>query len=58
MKISPNYTKDNKNDDIKIDTNNIFSINRAVKKDTVEGGLSLTCGNEFSIFDKQNYMKN
>ena len=54
LKISPNYTKDNKNDDIKIDTNNIFSINRAVKKDTVEGGLSLTYGNEFSIFDKQN----
>ena len=31
--------------------NNIYSLNRAVKDNAIEGGLSLTYGNEFSIFD-------
>jgi LPS-assembly protein len=54
LKVSPNYTKDYRHDDTKIDVSNIYSLNRTVKNDTVEGGLSLTYGNDFSIFDKKN----
>ncbi len=54
LKISPEHTKDNRETDIKIDINNIYSLNRAVKDNAIEGGLSLTYGNEFSIFDKRN----
>lgn len=54
LKIAPNYTKDYRYDDTKIDVNNIYSLNRTVKNDTVEGGLSLTYGNDYSIFDKKN----
>ncbi len=54
LKLSPSFTKDNREENIKIDINNVYSLDRAVKQDAVEGGLSLTYGNEFSIFDKQN----
>lgn len=54
LKLSPNYTKDHRSDDNKIDINNIYSIDRIQKKDMVEGGLSLTYGNDFTIFDKKN----
>ena len=57
LKISPNHTKDNRNDDIKIDANNIYALNRAVKQDMIEGGLSLTFGNEFSVLDKENLLE-
>ncbi len=57
LKISPNHTKDNRNDDIKIDANNIYTINRAVKQDMIEGGLSLTYGNEFSLLNKKNLVE-
>ena len=54
LKLAPSYTKDYRNDDTKIDVDNIFSLNRVSKKDTLEGGLSLTYGNDFTIFDKKN----
>ncbi len=54
LKLSPSFTKDNRVDSIKVDINNVYSLDRAVKQDSVEGGLSLTYGNEFSIFNKQN----
>ncbi|MBD1166958.1 LPS-assembly protein LptD [Pelagibacterales bacterium SAG-MED09] len=57
LKISPNHTKDNRNDDFKINTNNIYNLNRAVKQDMIEGGLSLTYGNEFSVLDKENFLE-
>ena len=53
LKISPEYTKDNSDDDIKINMNNIYSINRAVRDNAIEGGLSLTYGNEFLVLDKK-----
>jgi LPS-assembly protein len=54
LKLAPNYTKDYRNQDIKIDIDNIYSLNRVQQSDMVEGGLSLTYGNDFSIFDKKN----
>ena len=48
LKFSPNDNKDMKNEDNRIDINNIYSLNRLSSKDTVEGGASLTYGTEFS----------
>ena len=52
LKYSPNNTKDMRNEDRRIDKNNIFSTNRLSAKDTVEGGTSLTYGVEFLKTDK------
>ena len=54
LKIAPNYTKDSRNDENRIDISNVYSLNRTTESDMVEGGVSLTYGNEFSIFDKKN----
>ena len=54
FKLSPNYTKDNTSKDVKIDVDNIFSLNRATYNDTIEGGASLAIGNEYSIIKKSN----
>ncbi len=53
LKLSPSHTKDYRNDDNKIDVNNVFSLDRLTKKDTLEGGLSLTYGNDFTILEKE-----
>tara|TARA_B100001063_G_C16760386_1_gene555660 strand:+ start:41 stop:2422 length:2382 start_codon:yes stop_codon:yes gene_type:complete len=52
LKVSPDNTKDMKNDFVRMDVNNIYNLNRLSSSDTVEGGLSLTYGNDYSIFDK------
>ncbi len=54
LKLAPSYTKDYRSNDNKIDINNIYSLNRVEQTDMVEGGLSLTYGNDFSILDKKN----
>ena len=54
FKISPKTNKDISDQDNKIDVNNIYSINRISENDILEGGLSLTFGNDYSIFDKRN----
>ena len=51
LKIAPKYTKDNKNNENKIDINNIYSINRFSEKNSTEGGISLTYGSDYSIFN-------
>ena len=55
LKYSPNNSKNMSSTERRIDVNNIFSINRIMADDTVEGGASLTYGFEFSklINDKQ-----
>jgi LPS-assembly protein len=52
VRYSPNKSKNIKNEDIMIDYNNIFSLNRISVNDTVEGGQSFTIGNEFRMLDK------
>ena len=52
LRYSPNKSKDIKNNDVIIDYNNIFSLNRISAGDTVEGGQSITIGNEFKTLDK------
>ncbi|MDC1279728.1 hypothetical protein N8Z07_00280 [Pelagibacteraceae bacterium] len=47
LRYSPNNSKNIKNEERRIDTNNIFSLNRIAKSDTIEGGSSLTYGTQF-----------
>ena len=53
FRMSPNNTKDISKEEVRIDTNNIFNLNRLSINDTVEGGFSMSYGNDFSIFHKQ-----
>ncbi len=54
LKISPNNTKNISDKEIKLDTTNIYNLERLSSNDTVEGGMSLTYGNEFSVLKKSN----
>jgi len=54
IKMAPSHTKDISDQNIRIDVNNLYSLNRISENDIIEGGTSLIIGNEFSIFDKQN----
>ena len=53
-RFSPNKSKNIKGSDRIIDYNNIFSLNRIGSNKTVEGGQSITIGNEFKTLDKFN----
>ena len=54
LRYSPNNTKDVRKKERRIDTSNVFSLNRLSLNDTVEGGASLTYGTEFSKENKSN----
>lgn len=54
LKLAPNSSKDNSDKEIKIDVDNIYSLNRASYNDTIEDGVSLTLGNEYSILNRNN----
>jgi len=49
LKIAPDNGKNINNEENRVDANNIFNLNRLPSNETIEGGLSLTYGNEFSI---------
>ncbi len=51
LKLSPEYTENITSNENRVDINNVYSLNR-LSSDTVEGGVSLTYGNDFSIFNK------
>ncbi len=53
LMFSPNETKNLVNDNIRVDANKIFSLNRIVSNETVEGGSSLTYGISYSKKNKQ-----
>jgi LPS-assembly protein len=50
---SPNKTKNLSSDNRRIDTSNIFSINRIGNNETIEGGSSLTYGVIFNKINKK-----
>ena len=52
LKLSPQDTKNLSDEEIRLDATNIYSLDRLSKNDTLEGGLSLAVGNEFTVFDK------
>ena len=51
-RFSPNKSKNIKGEDRVIDYNNIFTLNRIGSEETVEGGHSITIGNEFKTTNK------
>ena len=53
-RYSPNKSKNARNDDRRIDANNVFSFNRIGSNDSVEGGGSLSFGTEFYKADSSN----
>ena len=54
LKIAPNDTKNLKSDTNRLDVNNLFNLDRVASNDTLEGGISLAYGNDFTIIDKDN----
>jgi len=54
MRYSPNSTKNIRNTNRKLNVNNIFSLDRIGVNDAVEGGQSLTIGNEYKRTNKNN----
>jgi LPS-assembly protein len=53
-RYSPNKSKNARDDDKRINTNNVFSLNRLGLNDSVEGGGSLSFGTEFYKTDFSN----
>jgi LPS-assembly protein len=51
LKLAPNNTQNAKNLNNKIDANNIYETNRASLNNSTEGGISLTYGGDYSIFN-------
>ena len=47
LRYSPHNSKNMRNEERRIDTRNIFSLNRISANDTIEGGASLTYGTQF-----------
>jgi LPS-assembly protein len=54
LKLAPNSSNDVSHKDSRIDVNNVYSLNRIGAKETIEGGASLTFGNDYTIIDKEN----
>ena len=52
MRYSPNNSKNLRNEEKKIDSTNIYSLNRIGSSTSVEGGFSMTYGSEFLKLDK------
>ena len=54
FKYSPNNTKNISTNDVRIDTDNVFSLNRIGENDTIESGASMTIGSEYLINNSVN----
>ena len=52
LKISPDNSKNMSNDYVRLDVNNVFNLDRLSSRESVEGGASITYGNDFTIYDK------
>ena len=53
IKLSPNHSKDLSNYEYKLDVNNIYNLNRLSTDQTLEGGMSLIYGADYSINNKK-----
>lgn len=54
LKVAPENEKNISSKQNKIDINNIYNLNRLPSNETIEGGVSLTYGSEYTIMDNQN----
>ena len=57
LRYSPDNTKNISTEDRYLNIYNIYSINLIGFNDTIEGGTSLTLGNEYSIKDNKSEKK-
>ena len=53
FRIAPNHTKNDTKNERKVDLNNIYSLERAVDNQSIEGGVSATYGLDYSILNKK-----
>ena len=53
LRYSPNNSENLRSEEKRIDSNNIFSLNRIGSSTSVEGGLSMTYGSEFIKLDNK-----
>jgi LPS-assembly protein len=53
LRYSPNNSKNLRDDERRIDSNNIYNLNRIGSSTSVEGGFSMTYGSEFLKLDKE-----
>ena len=53
LKISPDFTKNKKSSFTRLDVNNVYGLNRLASSESLEGGVSLTFGNEFKKINKK-----
>ncbi len=58
LKIAPKHTKDKSNSFTRLDVNNVYGLERLASDDALEGGVSLTFGNEFKKINKKDYREN
>ena len=58
LKLSPEHTKDKSGSFTRLDINNIYGINRLASDNSLEGGASITIGNEYSKIDKETSREN
>jgi LPS-assembly protein len=56
LKIAPENSKKGSSES-RFDVSNIYSLNRGVRNDSIEGGISAVIGNEYSIYDKKKSRK-
>ena len=58
LKISPEHTKDKRDAFTRLDVNNVYGLNRFASDDSLEGGISITYGNEFQRINKKTSKEN
>jgi len=56
LKIAPENSK-KVSDESRFDVNNIYSLNRGVRNDSIEGGISAVIGGEYSFYNKKKSRK-
>ena len=54
LRYSPNHTKNMRNENRRLNVDNVYSLNRIGKDDTLEGGGSLTYGIDYAKINKSN----
>jgi LPS-assembly protein len=53
LRVAPNHSKNDVNSERKIDLNNVYSLNRTVDNQSIEGGMSAIYGIDYSIINKK-----
>ena len=54
LKLAPTHTKDQRKENSRIDANSVYSLSRVTDNDSIEGGMSIAYGSDYSIYDKIN----